>query len=89
MNGERDYLAYMLRLRRVWRDGQGVWLASLEPTHTGERHTFGSLEALYAFLLSVTEGSAADPALRSPQPGPGQALAQQGNPKTEGTETER
>jgi hypothetical protein len=87
MSGESDYLAYMLRLRRVWRDGQGVWQASLESPHTGERHTFGSLEVLYAFLLTATEGSAAEPSVRSAQPGPGQALAQQGGHTAEGTET--
>lgn len=57
MNGESDYLAYMLRLRRVWRDGRPVWLASVQSPHTGERHAFASLEALYAFLVAATQVS--------------------------------
>jgi len=55
--GESGYLAYMLRLRRVVRDGQPVWQASVESPHTGESHAFASLEALYAFLVAATRAS--------------------------------
>jgi hypothetical protein len=46
---KHDYLAYMMRL---WWDNtdEGVWRASLEDPHTGERTGFASLEALFAFL---------------------------------------
>ena len=50
-------LAYMLRLRQVWRDGQPVWQASVESPHTGERHAFAGLEALVAFLRTATLAS--------------------------------
>jgi hypothetical protein len=49
------YLAYMLRLRRVMRDGQPAWLASVESPHTGERQAFCGLEELFGFLLERTE----------------------------------
>ena len=48
------YLAYMLRLRRAWRDGLPVWLASIESPHTGERQVFAGLEELFAFLAHET-----------------------------------
>jgi hypothetical protein len=44
------YQAYMLR---IWKDQDepgSVWCASLESPHTGERHGFDSLEALFDFL---------------------------------------
>jgi len=56
---ESGYRAYMLRLRRVVRDGQPVWQASVESPHTGESHAFASLEALYAFLVAATRASQA------------------------------
>ncbi|HEX5504044.1 MAG TPA: hypothetical protein VFW96_15565 [Thermomicrobiales bacterium] len=42
--------AYVLRL---WREGT-QWRASLLVTATGERHGFGSLEGLLAFLRAET-----------------------------------
>jgi hypothetical protein len=48
------YLAYMLRLWQVDGEGQLTWRASLESPHTGERHGFASLEALFAFLVAQT-----------------------------------
>jgi hypothetical protein len=50
------YLAYLLHLWRVNDDGKPVWRASLESPHTGERVGFGSLEALFAFLVEKTGG---------------------------------
>ena len=44
------YLAYMLRLWQVGNGEESTWRASLESPHTGERHGFASLEALFAFL---------------------------------------
>ena len=49
------YLAYLVRLWQVQDRGVFVWRASLEDAHTGERHGFGSLEALFEFLRSTTE----------------------------------
>jgi hypothetical protein len=61
MSGKSDYLAYMLRLQRVWRDGQPVWLASVESPHTGKRQAFANVEALFAFLGEMLElGAAGD-----------------------------
>jgi hypothetical protein len=46
----RHYLAYLLRLWQVHSEGELIWRASLESPHTGERHGFANLEALFAFL---------------------------------------
>ena len=54
MSEESNYQAYMLRLRQVCRDGQPIWLASVESPHTGEHHTFTNLEGLFAFLIHKT-----------------------------------
>ena len=48
------YLAYMLRVWQAGRTGSLSWRVSLESPHTGERHTFTSLEGLCAFLHERT-----------------------------------
>jgi hypothetical protein len=45
------YFSYLLRVWRVVRDDELVWVASLEDPRTGKRQSFTSLEDLYAFLL--------------------------------------
>ncbi len=45
------YFSYLLRVWRVLRDDELVWMASLEDPCTGKRQSFTSLEDLYAFLL--------------------------------------
>ncbi len=45
------YFSYLLRVWRVLRDDELVWMASLEDPRTGKRQSFTSLEDLYAFLL--------------------------------------
>ncbi len=45
------YFSYLLRVWRVLRDDELVWMASLEDPRTGIRQSFTSLEDLYAFLL--------------------------------------
>ncbi len=45
------YQSYLLRLRRLEREGQPVWCASLESSITGHRQDFPDLDALVAFLL--------------------------------------
>jgi hypothetical protein len=48
-----EYQAYMLRL---WREGDDLpWRASLQNPHTGEQHSFASLERLFTYLKSQTE----------------------------------
>jgi hypothetical protein len=43
-----SYHSYLLRL---WRESEhGAWRASLESVTTGERHGFGNLPSLLAFL---------------------------------------
>ncbi len=44
---------YLLRLWMVGGDGP-AWRASLEDPRTAERHGFGSLDALFAFLRAET-----------------------------------
>jgi hypothetical protein len=51
------YLAYLLRLWRVGKEGEAAWRASLENAHTGERQGFADLATLLAFLEAETERS--------------------------------
>jgi hypothetical protein len=51
---EGPYLAYMLRLWKAEAGESAAWRALLENCHTGERHAFGSLEALSGFLATIT-----------------------------------
>jgi hypothetical protein len=44
------YLSYLLRLWETKSGGEGVWRASLEDPHTGERKGFASLTSLFTFL---------------------------------------
>lgn len=46
----KPYLAYMLRLWQEKSEGEAAWRAMLESPHTGERHGFANLEALFEFL---------------------------------------
>ena len=45
------YFSYLLRVWRVVREDELIWMASLEDPRTGKRQSFTSLEDLYAFLL--------------------------------------
>lgn len=52
MADKNQYLAYLLRL---WREGESAsWRAVLHDPHTGEHHSFASLEKLLAFLEEQT-----------------------------------
>ena len=53
----RRYLAYMLRLWQASNDEELTWRASLESPHTGKRHGFAGLEALFAFLEEQTRST--------------------------------
>ena len=57
MNSERKYLSYLLRLWMVEEDGEDVWRASLEVTHSRERYGFATLDNLLAFLKEQTQTS--------------------------------
>jgi hypothetical protein len=50
------YLAFMLRLWDVGNSEDPVWRASLENPHTGERRTFASKKALFAYLDDLATG---------------------------------
>ncbi len=52
---EHLYLAYLLRLWQANSSEQRIWRASLENPHTGERHAFATLDALFAFLGAETK----------------------------------
>jgi hypothetical protein len=54
MTRPRRYLAFMLRLWQTGSDGGPTWRASLESPHTGKRHSFASLDLLFAFLTECT-----------------------------------
>ena len=60
----RRYLAFMLRLWLAADEGGMPWRASLESPHTGERHGFAGLQALFAFLEEQTR-SPDDPSATS------------------------
>jgi hypothetical protein len=47
----------MLRLWQAGEDEEPGWRASLESPHTGERHGFGDLAQLVAFLEEQTEAA--------------------------------
>jgi hypothetical protein len=49
------YLAYLLRLWGVDVNGEVVWRASLEDSHTGERRGFADLDRLFEFLVGQTQ----------------------------------
>ena len=53
MAEERRYLAYMVRLWAVQRNGDMVWRASAENAHTGERHAFADVAALIDYLQAA------------------------------------
>jgi hypothetical protein len=55
MTNSPRYLAYMLRLWQVDRQGQPEWRASLESPHTGERLGFADVAQLLAFLQEKTD----------------------------------
>ena len=52
---EHLYLSYLLRLWQANGSKQTVWRASLENPHTGERHSFATLDALFVFLGAETK----------------------------------
>jgi len=58
----RRYQAYLLRLWRVQQGPGFVWRVSLESPHTGERQSFVSLDALFAFLREKAESAERDSA---------------------------
>ena len=47
---ERSYQSYLLRIWRTGSYGERTWHCMLENPHTGQRHGFGDLDALCAFL---------------------------------------
>lgn len=63
MADERRYLAFLVRLWSVHPNGELVWRASAENVHTGERHAFVDLAALFDFLWATV-------AEEPPAPGP-------------------
>ena len=54
MTKPSTYLAYMLRLWQVDRQGKKEWRASLESPHTAERLGFADVDQLLAFLQEKT-----------------------------------
>jgi hypothetical protein len=72
-----SYQTYLLRLWRARCQGSWQWRASLESPSTGERHTFGTLDALSNYLdaqltflehQTDTEPQAPPPARESEEP---------------------
>lgn len=53
MNDEQRYLAYMVRLWTVQRNGGRLWRASVEDVRTGERQAFADVAGLVAFLQAA------------------------------------
>ena len=51
---DKTYFSYLMRMWRITRGDELVWMASLDDPHTGKRHSFTSLESLFAFLLKQT-----------------------------------
>ncbi len=51
------YFSYLLRVWRVVRDDELIWMASLEDPRTGRRQSFTSLEDIYVFLWKEIQQS--------------------------------
>jgi hypothetical protein len=69
-----DYRSYLLRLWRVKEGDRDVWRASLQDPQSGERISFATVEALFAYLQEQLEkaqhkGSDVEAGVRI-QPGP-------------------
>jgi len=47
---ECSYQSYLLRIWRTGSYGERTWRCMLEDPHTGQRHGFGDMDALRAFL---------------------------------------
>ncbi len=61
------YLSYLLRLWET-RDGENcVWYATLEPPIGDERHSFASLDELFAYLACVTAADGTSEAEEEPE----------------------
>jgi hypothetical protein len=56
---DRDYRAYMLRLRRAGGD-QPTWRASLDEIATGERYVFTTVDELLTWLREETDRAHVD-----------------------------
>jgi hypothetical protein len=54
---DKTYFSYLLRMWQTRRGNELVWMASLDDPHTGKRHSFTTLERLFAFLLKQTQAS--------------------------------
>ena len=57
MKASGVYLAYLLRIWCIARDGETLWQASIEDVDTGERRGFPSLETLFAHLRDETRSA--------------------------------
>jgi hypothetical protein len=69
------YFSYLLRMWRVLRDDEFVWMASLDDPHTGKRRSFSSLEEMYAFLSQhIHEANRLDQSQTGKQNDPGAPL---------------
>ena len=66
MRKDRKYLSYLLRLWMVEEDGEYLWRASLEVTHSGERYGFANLDDLLTFLKEQTQSSSCSCAHQDP-----------------------
>jgi hypothetical protein len=86
--GQRDALAYVLRMWRVSDGGRLVWRVSLQDVRSGERLGFACLDEACSFLraqtgpeLETTTGL--DEPGRHPAPGRPSATREQGEPDGE------
>ena len=56
MSDESDaYQTYLLHLWRARCGGKWQWRASIESRRTGERHSFASLEQLFAYMSELCD----------------------------------
>jgi len=56
-----NYLSYLLRLWGASKGAGFTWRASLENPMTGERHGFGSLKEMFAFLQTQADAQTHQP----------------------------
>lgn len=83
------YFSYLLRVWRVVRDDELIWMASLEDPRTGKRQSFMSLEDLYAFLLKDIRQITAERQVLTAKPNSAQAQKRKTNKASYSTKGEK
>jgi hypothetical protein len=69
MGQRQRYLVYLIHLWPAEEGDKPAWRASLESARSGEKHAFGCLEDLFAYLREQVSSQAPDQASETPPNG--------------------